>query len=271
MPKIDDMTTNKLLLLAFLPLLLVIAPMQAQIYDKDGQYVDTVFHDHVNRQADDFVLVSLCVADPTDWRDDFMGIMGHAFIRLQCPTFGLDHCFSYECESAKENMWRFLTGKLKMGMFRYSTESQVEVFTEWNRAIHEYRLNLPPEVEQRLWEIMDNHVNNGAKLPMDMYKRGCAISLVHFVTQALGDIKIDYAEPWPEEFSKSRYEILYDCLAEHSFIRRFLFVVADKRFDKPCSNEDKLVVPAQLAEVWQKATLQGQPLAVYIGDLSEQR
>lgn len=55
----------------------------AQIYDADGLYVDTVFHDHINRQADDFVIVSLCVADPTTWQQDMLGTNGHAWLRLQ--------------------------------------------------------------------------------------------------------------------------------------------------------------------------------------------
>ena len=74
----------------------------AQIYDEQGQYVDTIFHDHINRQAEDFVIVSLCVADPTDWKDDMLGVLGHAFIRLQCPVFDLDNCFSYECEPLED-------------------------------------------------------------------------------------------------------------------------------------------------------------------------
>lgn len=248
----------------------LVLPASAQIYDADGQYVDTIFHDHINRQADDFVIVSLCVADPTDWRDDFMGVLGHAFIRLQCPVFELDNCFSYECEPIEGNWWRFLTGDLKMGMFRYTTESQIDVFNRWNRTIHEYRLNLPPEAKQRLWEIMDNHVNNGVKLPMDMYKRGCAISLVHYVTQALGETKIEYAE-WPEEFQKTQKQIIQDALSEHPFIRLFSRLILDDRFEKNCPPEEKLVLPVHLAETWQRATLNGKPFATYVGNLTEEQ
>ncbi|MBR1381854.1 MAG: hypothetical protein IJ554_05205, partial [Paludibacteraceae bacterium] len=57
------------------------------------------FNDTIDRLAPDFVKVSLCVADPTDYKDDALGTSGHAFLRMQCPTFGLDYCFSYEGEN----------------------------------------------------------------------------------------------------------------------------------------------------------------------------
>lgn len=240
----------------------------AQIYDADGLYVDTVFHDHINRQADDFVIVSLCVADPTTWQQDMLGTNGHAFIRLQCPIFHLDNCFSYESEPAEDNLWRYFKKDLKMGLFCYSTESQIEVYRNWNRTIHEYQLNLPPGVEQRLWEIMDNHVNNGTKLPMDMYKRGCAISLVHFVNEALRDTKIEYHE-WPEEvLTKTRYQIIYDRYADYPWIRlAACWWALDKRFDAPCTNEEKLVMPDLLVEAWSRATLNGEPFMIDLGNL----
>jgi len=177
-----------ILLMALMP----IVGVQAQIYDQDGQYVDTVFHDHVNRQAEDFVTVSLCVADPTDWRDDAMGVLGHAFFRLQCPTFDLDYCFSYESEPLEGNLWRAITGDLKMGMFSIPTQEQLNFYRKWNRTVREYQLNLPPKAEQRLWEIMDQHVEKGAHLKWDLYRRGCALSLVHFLNDALQDTKIEY-------------------------------------------------------------------------------
>ena len=42
------------------------------------------FNDTIDRLAPDFVQVSLCIADPTDQSQDYLGITGHAFLRLQC-------------------------------------------------------------------------------------------------------------------------------------------------------------------------------------------
>ena len=84
------------------------------------------FNDTIDRLDPDFVLVSLCIADPTDQSQDYLGITGHAFLRLQCPTFGLDYCFSYESEKIKGQLWDYLTDKLKMGMFAIPTNEYVE-------------------------------------------------------------------------------------------------------------------------------------------------
>lgn len=47
------------------------------------------FNDTIDRLAPDFVLVSLSIADPTDQSQDYLGITGHAFLRLQCPISNL--------------------------------------------------------------------------------------------------------------------------------------------------------------------------------------
>ena len=151
------------------------------------------FNDTIDRLAPDFVTVSLCVADPTDWRDDALGTAGHAFLRLQCPTFDLDYCFSYEGESVNDNLYRYLNGQTKMGMFAVRTKEYLEDYRRWNRAVHEYRLALPPEAEQRLWEIMDNHITNGITLRQDLNKYGCAITVVKYVKKALEGTPIVYA------------------------------------------------------------------------------
>lgn len=192
--------------------------------------VDPLFGDTIDRTADDFVIASLCVADPTNWRDDYLGTNGHAWIRLQCPIFNLDNSFSYEGEHVNDKLIDYLLGKTKMGMFRYPTKEYIEDYQMWNRAVHEYRLNLPPDVEQRLWEIMDNHVTNQLSLTQDISKYGCASTAAAFVVRALVPKHVHYdVRPEPST----------------------------------------LCCPALLVESWQNATVDGQPLLTYVGDLVE--
>ncbi len=224
------------------------------------------FNDTIDRLADDFVSVSLMVADPTNWRDDILGMQGHAFLRLQCPVFDLDYCFSYESESVNTQLSKYAQGKLKMGMFAIPTDAYLEDYWKWNRAVHEYRLNLPPEVETRLWEIMDNKLSRGLSLKLDLSRRGCAISAVHFVKAALRDIPIVYPEGTRYE-TLSRREIMYQDLEEHPWLRLISCAMVPNAYDKDCPIDEKLIVPADLAEIWQQSTVNGNVFAEYIGDI----
>lgn len=226
------------------------------------------FNDTIDRLAPDFVTVSLCIADPTDYRDDALGTSGHAFLRLQCPTFGLDHCFSYEGENVNDDIFKYISGKTKMGMFRISTDEYLKDYRKWNRSVHEYRLNMPPEAEQRLWEIMDNHTTNKISLRHDLNKYGCAITVVHFVKQALGETKIVYA-PDEEMEQMTRREIGYRSMANHPWLRLSTMIFTDNKLDRNLPIDEKLIIPADLAAVWQQATLDGKPFATYVGDVVE--
>lgn len=226
------------------------------------------FNDTIDRLAPDFVKVSLCVADPTDASQDALGTSGHAFLRLQCPTFNHDYCFSYEGENVNDNLFRYLSGKTKMGMFVIPTDEYLQDYRNWNRSVHEYTLALPPEAEIRLWEIMDNHLTPGITLRQDLNKYGCAITVVRYIKQALGDTPIEY-DPNEEMAGMTRREIGYRSLANHPWLRLSSMIFTDNSADKDLPVDEKLIIPADLAAVWQRATIQGQPMATYVGDLVE--
>lgn len=221
----------------------------------------------IDRLAPDFVTASICIADPTDWQDDMLGVMGHSFVRLQCPTYDLDYCFSYEGQSANDDIAGFLKGDLKMGLFAAPTNEYIQPYRRWNRTIREYTLNLPPEAELRLWEIMDNRLKDGTDLPLDLTQHGCTQTLVEYVTEALDTTKIIYAE-WPEEFQLSRSEMIDNSLAPYPWLKLLAKCMGlYGKLDQQCSNEEKIILPRQLEEVWQKATINGNAMLEFRGNL----
>ena len=226
------------------------------------------FNDTIDRLAPDFVTVSLCIADPTTAEEDALGTSGHAFLRLQCPTFDLDYCFSYEGERVNDNLYRYLSGQTKMGMFAVSTDEYLEDYRKWNRSVHEYVLAMPPEAEQRLWEIMDNHITTGLSLRQDLNKYGCAITVVRYVKKALENVPIEYAVD-VEMTNLTRREIGYRSLKNHPWLRLLSMVFTDNKADKNLPIDEKLIIPADLAQVWQQASVQGIPFATYVGDIME--
>ena len=224
------------------------------------------FNDTIDRLAPDFVLVSLCVADPTDQSQDYLGITGHAFLRLQCPTFGLDYCFSYESEKIKGQLWDYLTGKLKMGMFAVPTDEYIEDYRIWKRAVHEYRINMPPEAEQRLWEQMDNHMLSEQEMQMDLVKFGCTNTLLRYVERALLPDTIAYQ--WPEKFyTKSAMEIAEEHLANYPWTLLGVRILEGNQLRQLNSPKQKVMFPTDLVEVWSNATIKGEPVLSYAGEL----
>lgn len=226
------------------------------------------FNDTIDRLDPDFVLVSLCVADPTDQSQDYLGITGHAFLRLQCPIFGLDYCFSYESEKIKGQLWDYLTGKLKMGMFAVPTQEYIEDYRIWKRAVHEYRINMPPEAELHLWEQMDNHIMTEQDMQMDLVKYGCANTLLRYVERALAPTQINYN--WPEKYyTKSVVEIAQEHVENYPWTSLLMYITAPKEIYQLNTPKDKVRAPFDLLEVWSSATINGEPLLSYVGDLVE--
>jgi len=224
------------------------------------------FNDTIDRLAPDFVTVSLCIADPTDMTQDYLGVTGHAFIRLQCPTFGLDYCFSYESEKIKGQLWDYLTGKLKMGMFAIPTDEYIADYRVWKRAVHEYRINMPPDAEQRLWEQMDNHMLTEQDMQMNLVKFGCTNTLLRYVERALSPTVITYN--WPDKFlSMSAIEIAEEHLADYPWTALGLRLTIGKELELLHTPKQKVIFPTDLFEVWSQATINGEPLLTYIGDL----
>ena len=131
-------------------------------------------NDGIDRMAPDFVTVSLVLTGP---EDAIYSVAGHACLRLECPTFQHDYCFTYESEDVEDKVLSFFTGNLKMGMFRVPTDLFLKV-NGGGRGVWAYKLQLPPDAELRLWQVLDNLVTQEATLPYDYIRRGCAKSRV---------------------------------------------------------------------------------------------
>ena len=243
--------------LTLLSLLIGTFSASAQIVDAQGQYVDTVFNDNVDRTAEDFVIASLLVADPGTV---LYSVLGHACIRLQCPTFDMDYCFSYESEDATQKVLSFLAGELNMGLFAVPVEEYCEQYFEEGRGVYEYTLNLPIEVKRELWRVLDEHLAEGTRLPYDYYHRGCAITIVDFVKEALGETVIAYDNSLYAN-GRSVKEI-WNSYTKNALWVRFLcyFIGAGEELEKPLVGDKQLIIPIDLVHAWQKAMVNGEPL-----------
>ena len=222
------------------------------------------FNDTIDRLAPDFVTVGLVVCDPGEV---LYSVLGHACLHLQCPAFGMDYIFSYESESVEGKVLRFLLNDLKMGMAAMETDEFLAPYIEEERGVREYLLDLPPEVKNELWRMCDERVEQGMNLEYDPVKRGCAISVMHSVEDAIRsanrlshrNYQITYPE-WGAPFDRTLREIFYDN-APHDWGLFWCMTIVGGIVDKPhLPHKEKLICPKELAETWEQCTIEGRPL-----------
>ena len=222
------------------------------------------FNDTIDRLAPDFVTVSLVVCDPGEI---MYSVLGHACLHLQCPSFGMDYIFSYESESVEGKVRRFLMNDLKMGMMALEMDDYMAPYIAEERGVKEYILNLPPEVKNELWRMCDERMMQGMNLEYDPVKRGCAISVVHSVEDAIKsanrmygtNYQITYPE-WGAPFDRTLREIFYDN-APHDWGLFFCMTIVGGIVDKPrLPHKEKLICPKELADTWMQCSIDGKPL-----------
>lgn len=184
--------------------------------------------------------------------------MGHACLRLQCPTHGLDFVFSEESEDTRNKVLQFFAGNLKMGVRAVPTQKYVDEYAEEGRGVQEYMLNLPIKVKQRLWQQMDGRLEL-EDAPYDYMNRSCAVRVLSWLEDAIDTDSLQYA-PWGEKYNKTRKELAADSIMNpwgHVFLSTF---IAGEANDADVSYQSKVMIPSNLVEVINGAKAYGKPL-----------
>ena len=232
--------------------------MSAQVQDAGGAYVDTVFHDNVDRSAEDFVSVSLLISEPAK---GLFSPFGHTAFRLQCPVFDLDYVFHYvmiEPDGIHNETLSYITGRFEVCMQSETYVDYILDSEEKHRGVKMYPLHLSPADEQRLWRLLDEEVAKGFIPKYDFFKKGCAVMMAELLAKAIYPKNVDYSEANPY-FNRPQYEIIARELENIPWVR---FAMTTAMFGySHLRYQEKLQVPAHLATAWQCVKLDNRPLA----------
>lgn len=231
----------------------------AQIVDANGQYVDTVFNDHVDRTAEDFVTVSLLISQPSDVR--VYSIFGHAALRLQCPAFDLDYVFSYISIHSDATALEYIVIRPTMGLIAVPTEQYIE---EEFRGITEYVMYLPPQVETELWRILDESTAKGYDRPYDCVAGSCAQMVSQYINRAIATAypKDSVQTQWLGESEHTMHELM-NMYAQEAPWQLFLInsILGSSYVDNVnMTNAKKILFPLQLLALWDNTTLCGKAI-----------
>ena len=213
-------------------------------------------NDGVDRSDPNFVTASLLVFGPGN---ELYACAGHVACRLECPTFKLDYVFSYEGETAGDQILKFFSGRLKMGMFAIPTQDFLKQYIATGRGCRQYVLDLSPAAKVRLWKLFDDLVAKGADLPYDYIKRGCAQSTLQTLLTAIRPERIESGE-WPERFRLSRRELLHSYIADSPWTCLLLHMISGPEADLERSKIDKVITPDDLLDYLRGVRVEGRPI-----------
>ena len=216
------------------------------------------FNDTIDRMAENFVEAYVVIAEPGDY---LYTTLGHAAYHMKCPTFGLDYYFSMEGENVPDAVWRFLAGKLKMGLVGIPAKDYLAEYEKDHRGVKEYKLNLSPVQKQKLWEVLDNSTDRWHNISYDYFHRSCAMALVNVMNETIGERNIHYPTHWPEKYNHTAGDLVYFQLhASNPWTVSLMRILCGTEADKDVRNERKLICPSDLVEIWQQTMVEDRPL-----------
>ena len=221
--------------------------------------MDTVFNDHVDRTAEDFVKVSLLVSQPSSKR--LYSIFGHAALRLQCPIFDLDYAFSYISTHFDSSVLSYLFIIPKMGLIAMPT---LDYIKNDFRGIREYELYLSPNIEMELWRILDEEISSGCALSYNCVSHSCAQMVYQYVNRSIDIVnsKDSLHTNWIYEPNHTMHELMnvYANNAPWQLLVLNSLLGSSYVDNVHIAHDRKILFPEQLLALWHNTTLYGKPI-----------
>lgn len=205
------------------------------------------------RLADDFVTASMLVMTPGE---EGYSALGHCALRMECPTFKLDYCFSFESDkgSPADNYFSYFTGQTPAGFLAIPTQDFLRIYTAEGRGIKQYPLNLTPHEKQELWRYLDNDMVEGSHRKFNFVQNNCASMALIAVERALEAEKL-VVDPWPEPFNLNNGKGIRYLTRENPWLKFVLTTIVGSEADATWANEYRLS-PELMGDVLQRARIQ---------------
>lgn len=203
-------------------------------------------------QDEDFVRVSLLTLGPGD---EVYSLYGHTALRMQCPSHGLDYCFTFEMALTPSEKLKFLFSTAKAGFIAAATDVFLHNYESQGRSITEHQLNLTPTEEQTLWRLLDEDMGRGPHWDYSFLTTNCSSMCIWIVEQALATEgeHIAYG-PLPSCLTGTYRDLLAHISADAPWARLFWILRMGTKGQQQGQLADKLA-PALLEEAWQQASL----------------
>ena len=174
----------------FLSTVLLPAKLFAQDAPTDSIASPTAIEE-VLPDSSNFVTASILLSSPG--KEAFFAL-GHSGIRLNCPSKGLDYCFSFSTALQLGPAFNLviILGQMKGGYEAVTFEEYIKTFADEGRGVMEYPLNLTLHEEQDLWRLMDQKIMKGPVDKFDFIKSNCTSTLMNAINSIMQSERIEY-------------------------------------------------------------------------------
>lgn len=208
-------------------------------------------HSDLARDSADFVRVSLLT---TTAGPEAYSAYGHAALRMECPSAGLDYCFTFEMALTAREKLNFLFGTPKAGFIAASTATFLDNYRSEGRGVTAYELNLLPDEEQTLWRLLDEEMADGAHWDFDVTEHTCTSMTAWVVQKAIHSGSITYHD-LPVPLARGTYRDVADLCSEAAPWSGLFWKtrIGLKGFEH--ARPEKMMMPVLMGDAWQHATI----------------
>ena len=231
---------SKLLILI---VMLLISSFVLKAQDEDTTFV-------LLPDSSNFVTASMIVASPGE---AIYSQLGHSALRMECPRYRLDYCFSFEEEPGMGGIMKFFLGKTDAHMMAVPTAKFLNSFKKEGRQVKQYPLNLTLHEKQELWRLLDNDYVDENMRKFNFLQNNCSSVSLLAVENVVVDEAIDF-NGWPEPFKMINGAGVRYLTRNHPWLQFWSMTFIGTEGDSYWEHEQQ-VAPELLPQVLKGATI----------------
>lgn len=207
--------------------------------------------------SSNFVTASMLVADPGP---ELYSHVGHCTLRMECPAYDLDYCFSFEVEATTGNYFRFFGGTALGHVVATPTAEYLAEYKSENRRVMQYELNLSTAQKKRLWQLLDEGYMDPQMRKYNFLQNNCLSVSFNMVEGSLG--KDDFLQyVWPKQLSVVNGDVVRNSAINSPWFQFISLMIFGDAADDTNDNRQRMY-PSIVPEV-----LAGSTIRNYEGDV----
>ena len=228
-------------------LLAVLAMLSAWVNGAHSSPNDSI---KVLPDSSNFVTASLVIAEPLH---ALYSVFGHATLRMECPSFGLDYVFTFESDPNFGTFMTGIAGKAKAKYIAVPTDTFINDTRREGRGLKQYKLNLTHHEKQELWRLLDEEMMAGAYRNFNLLFTNCLTTSILNVQRCLIGEHFEWGKlEYPQTLNDGE---LFRHAVRHSPWAEFLFITfGGTAYDRRSIQEFRLT-PETIVPMLRKATI----------------